>query len=53
MQYCVAGQTQLFLSALLHTLGFAAALAVGAMLMSSLLRAAAPRILRSGHSMTS
>ena len=38
MQYCVAGETQLFLSTLLHTLGFAAALSVGAMLISSVLR---------------
>lgn len=38
MQYCVAGETQLFLSTLLHTLGFAAALSVGAMLVSSVLR---------------
>ncbi len=38
MRYCVAGETQLFLSALLHTLGLAAALSVGAMLISSILR---------------
>ena len=41
MRYCVEGQTQLFLSTLLHTLGVAAALSVGAMLASSV-----PRILR-------
>ena len=44
MQYCVAGETQLFLSTLLHTLGFAAALSVGAMLITSLLRALLPRL---------
>lgn len=49
MQYCVAGQTQLFLSTLLHTLGIAAALSVGAMLISSLLRALLPRIRRGGR----
>ena len=43
MQYCVAGDTQLFLSTLLHTLGFASALAVGAMLTSSFLRTLALR----------
>ena len=43
MQYCVAGDTQLFLSTLLHTLGFAAALSVGAMLVTSVLRALLPR----------
>lgn len=43
MQHCVAGETQLFLSTLLHTLGFAAALSVGAMLVSSILRAWLPR----------
>ena len=44
MQYCVEGETQLFLSTLLHTLGFAAALSVGAMLASSVLRALLPRV---------
>lgn len=43
MQYCVAGDTQLFLSTLLHTLGFADALSVGAMLVTSLLRTLLPR----------
>ena len=43
MQYCVSGDTQLFLSTLLQTLGFAAALSVGAMLITSLLRALLPR----------
>ena len=44
MQYCVEGETQLFLSTLLHTFGFAAALSVGAMLASSVLRALLPRV---------
>ena len=44
MGYCVAGDTQLFLSTLLHTLGMAAALAVGAMLASSLFRSLFPRL---------
>lgn len=44
MQYCIAGQTDRFLAALLHTLGFAAALSVGAMLASSVLRALLPHI---------
>lgn len=48
MQYCVEGETQLFLSTLLHTFGFAAALSVGAMLTTSVLRAVLPR-LRSGR----
>ena len=39
MRHCVAGETELFLSTLLHTFGMAAALAVGAMLASSLFRA--------------
>ena len=43
MGYCVEGETQLFLSTLLHTFGFAAALSVGAMLTSSVLRALLPR----------
>ena len=40
MSYCVAGDTGRFLDTLLHTFGMAAALAVGAMLTSSLFRAA-------------
>ncbi len=40
MRYCVAGDTDGFLSTLLHTFGMAAALAVGAMLASSVFRAA-------------
>ena len=39
MRHCVAGETDLFLSTLLRTFGMAAALAVGAMLASSLFRA--------------
>lgn len=38
MRYCVAGETEEFLNTLLHTLGMAAALAVGAMLASSVFR---------------
>lgn len=38
MQYCVSGQTQLFLTTLLHTLGIAAALSVGAMFATAILR---------------
>ena len=48
MQYCVEGGTQLFLSTLLHTFGFAAALSVGAMLTTSVLRALLPRFYRGG-----
>lgn len=44
MQYCVSGETQLFLVTLLHTFGIAASLSVGAMLMTSLLRTLLPRI---------
>lgn len=44
MRYCISGQTDLFLSSLLHTLGFAAALSVGAMLATSLLRGLLPHI---------
>lgn len=38
MRYCVAGETDLFLSTLLHTIGFAAALSVGAMLAATITR---------------
>ena len=38
MRYAIAGDTQLFLSTLLRTFGIAAALAVGAMISSSLFR---------------
>ena len=38
MRHCISGNTDLFLSTLLHTLGFAAAISVGAMLVSSVLR---------------
>ena len=44
MRYCVAGETQLFLSTLLNTLGMAAALAVGAMLASTVLRIVLPHL---------
>lgn len=44
MRHCVAGETDLFLSTLLHTFGMAAALAVGAMLASSIFRAVLPRL---------
>lgn len=46
MQYCVTGETQLFLTTLLHTFGVAAALSVGAMLITSLLRTMLPRFRR-------
>lgn len=44
MRHCVAGETDQFLSALLHTFGMAAALAVGAMLASSVFRALIPHL---------
>jgi len=44
MRYCVAGETDQFLNTLLHTFGMAAALAVGAMLASSVFRAVFPRL---------
>lgn len=50
MRHCVAGETQRFLSTLLHTFGMAAALAVGAMLASSVFRAMFPRLRRTGKS---
>lgn len=46
MRYCVTGETERFLDTLLHTLGMAAALAVGAMLASSVFRALFPRFRR-------
>ena len=46
MRYCVEGDTELFTATLLHTIGFAAALSVGAMLASSLFRALIPRFPR-------
>lgn len=46
MSYCVEGKTELFTTTLLHTIGFAAALSVGAMLASSLIRALLPRFPR-------
>lgn len=44
MRHCVAGETDQFLSTLLHTFGTAAALAVGAMLASSVFRAIFSRL---------
>ena len=44
MRHGVAGETDAFLSTLLHTFGMAAALAVGAMLASSAFRAVFPRL---------
>ncbi len=46
MSHCVAGETDLFITTLLHTFGMAAALAVGAMLASSLFRTIFPRFPR-------
>lgn len=46
MRYCVEGNTEMFTTTLLHTIGFAAALSVGAMLTSSLIRAILPRFPR-------
>lgn len=46
MRCCMAGDTGQFLSNLLHTLGVASALAVGAMMASSLFRAAVPHLRR-------
>ena len=40
MRWCIAGETDLFLDAMLNTFGMAIALAVGSMLASSLFRAA-------------
>ena len=44
MRYCVAGETDLFLSTLLHTTGFAAALSVGAMLAATITRSLLMRL---------
>lgn len=46
MRHCVAGETDQFISTLLHTFGMAASLAVGAMLASTVLRALLPRAFR-------
>ena len=46
MAYCVEGDTEMFTETLLHTIGFAAALSVGAMLASSVMRALLPRFPR-------
>nr|WP_325195838.1 threonine/serine exporter family protein [uncultured Oscillibacter sp.] len=43
MRYCMSGDSQMFISTLLHTIGFAAALSVGAMLVTSILRTWLPR----------
>ncbi|MCI9121414.1 MAG: threonine/serine exporter [Oscillibacter sp.] len=48
MRYCVEGDTARFLSTLLQTLGSASALAVGAMLASSLFRSVFPHFHWSG-----
>lgn len=42
MRYCVQGDTQLFLTALVRTLGIAGALALGALLGSSVMRIVFP-----------
>ena len=46
MRYCVAGETDQFISTMLHTFGMAASLAVGAMLASTVLRTLLPRLSR-------
>lgn len=46
MSACVAGETDHFLTTLLRTFGMAAALAVGAMLASSVFRAVFPKLHR-------
>ncbi len=46
MSYCMEGDIQLFLDTLLHTFGMAAALAVGAMMTSSIFRAVYPYLHR-------
>lgn len=46
MLHCVRGDTQLFLSALVRTFGIAGALALGALLASSVMRIAFPLIHR-------
>ena len=42
MEYCLSGNTQLFLSTGIHTFGVAGAVAVGLLLASSLVRLALP-----------
>lgn len=44
MQWAVQGDNEMFISTLMHTFGFAAALSVGAMLTSSVIRALLPRV---------
>lgn len=46
MSYCMEGDIQLFLDTLLHTFAMAAALAVGAMMTSSIFRAVYPYLHR-------
>lgn len=46
MRYCVQGEMQMFLSALVHTFGIAGALALGAVLGSSVLRVLFPLVHR-------
>ena len=46
MRYCVMGNTGMFLSTLLSTLGMAGALSVGAMIGSALMRGLLPRLRR-------
>lgn len=50
MRYCVDSQTDLFISTLLHTFGVAAALAIGAMLSSTVLRIVLPRLMNGKRS---
>ena len=45
MRWCLAGDTQQFLSTLVETFGMALALAVGSMLTSSLFRTVAAHVL--------
>jgi uncharacterized membrane protein YjjB (DUF3815 family) len=49
MLHCVNGTTELFLAALVRTLGIAGALALGAVLGSSAMRIATPVIARLRH----
>ena len=49
MRYFVMGRPSLFASTLLHTLGFAVALSVGAMLSSSILRVVLPHVRSPRH----
>lgn len=49
MEYCLSGNTQLFLSTGIHTFGVAGAVAVGLLLASSLVRLALPLFQRQSH----